>query len=1060
MRVLIANRGEIAVRVARSAEELGWEVQCVHARDEIPLVPGSAVLPGSGVAAYLDVGGIVGTARATGCAAVHPGYGFLSESPDLARACTEAGLVFIGPSPEILTLFGDKGAARNHAVALGIPVMASTPAPAAIEDVTDLFSSHPAGIMIKATSGGGGRGMRRVFRADHLAEAYESCRSEALRSFGADSVYAERLMTDAKHIEIQVLGDGTGAVSTLADRECSVQRRHQKVLEFAPSPSLTDAERAILKEHARRLVEPLGYLGLATVEFLVSAAGLGSPNGSGLDLAFIEVNPRVQVEHTVTEEVCGVDLVAAQLQVAAGRTLRELGLADDRQAKPGVYAIQSRVNAERVHAGVAVATTGTVGELTWPTSARVDTHLREGTVVDGTFDSLLAKVVTRTTGSWRDACADARRALGELTVNGIETNVPLLRRLLADPQVVSAAVTTDHLDALLAREAEAEAPAADDSRLVSPLPGTVVAISAEPGEVIGTRRAVITLEAMKMEIPVRPTAPSLLTELKVKVGDQVAPGDVLALLSPAPDHNEGDDAEEGIDLDHVRPDLAELHARKRLTLDEARPEAVARRHARGHLTAREWFDLLLDEGTFVEYGSFPVAAQRSRRSLDDLIANTPGDGIITGVGRIAGQDVGVLAYDYTVLAGTQGYFNHKKTDRLLGIAKDRGIPVVFFAEGGGGRPGDTDTEPVFAAGLYIETFAVMGSLSGSVPSVGILTGRCFAGNAALLGSCDVIIATADANVGMAGPAMIEGGGLGSYRPEDIGPMSVQAPNGVVDVLVDTDAEAIEAAQRYLSYFTGVTTEWTAGDQRRLRHVVGENRKEVYDQRQLIAVLADEGSVLELRRDFGAGVITALIRVEGRPMGLVANDPARLGGAIDADAADKMARFLQLCDAHGLPVVSLCDTPGFMVGPESEKAATVRHFGRLFVLGAHLRVPMITVVVRKGYGLGAQAMAGGSFARTAATVAWPTGEIGGMGLEGAVRLGFAKELDSISDPDARERRYNELLDAHYETGKAISAAMKYEFDEVIDPIDTRRWIVSTLGSWTPGTTPDGRYIDTW
>ncbi|OUZ08659.1 carbamoyl-phosphate synthase large subunit [Aeromicrobium sp. PE09-221] len=1060
MRVLIANRGEIAARIGRALDELGWAAQPVHARGEAPQTPGSAELPGHGITAYLDVEGIIDTAIATGCDALHPGYGFLSESPELARACESAGLIFVGPSPSILSLFGDKGTARDHAVSLGLPVMAATGASATLEDVTELFSTYRDGIMIKATSGGGGRGMREVYRAEDLAEAYESCRSEARRAFGGDTVYAERLMTDAKHIEIQVLGDGTGAVSILGERECSVQRRHQKILEFAPSPSLNDAERALLSDHARRLIAPLGYRGLATVEFLVSTASLGSADGSGLDLAFIEVNPRVQVEHTVTEEVVGVDLVAAQLRVATGTTLVELGLAEDRLPAAGVFAIQSRVNAERIHAGASVATTGTVTELAWPEGIRVDTYLREGTVVDGTFDSLLAKVITRTEGSWREACADALTAVDHLTIRGIETNTPLLRRLLTDPQVLAGSVTTAHLDAWLAREAEAQAPAGGDTHLISPLPGTVVAIGAAPGDVIGTRTAAITLEAMKMEHPVRPTTPSVLTELLVKVGDQVAPGEVLAILSPAHEHVENDDTGAGVDLDYVRPDLAELQERKRLTLDDARPEAVAKRHAHGHLMAREWIDQLLDGDSFVEYGSFPVAAQRSRRSLDDLVVNTPADGILTGLGRVNGQQIGVLAYDYTVLAGTQGYFNHKKTDRLLGIAKDKRIPVVFFAEGGGGRPGDTDTELTLAAGLNVQTFAMMGSLSGVVPSVGILTGRCFAGNAALLGSCDVIIATADANVGMAGPAMIEGGGLGNYRPEDIGPMSVQAPNGVVDVLVEDDAEAIETAQRYLSYFSGETAEWTATDQRRLRHVVGENRKQVYDQRELISILADDDSVLELRRDFGIGAITALVRVEGRPMGLVANNPVHLGGAIDADAADKMARFLQLCDAHGLPVVSLCDTPGFMVGPDSEETATVRHFGRLFVIGAHLRVPMITVILRKAYGLGAQAMAAGSFARTAATIAWPTGEIGGMGLEGAVRLGFAKELDGIADPEAKERRYNELLDAHYETGKAINGAMKHEFDEVIDPLDTRRWITAVIGDWVPGTIPGGRYVDTW
>lgn len=1062
MKVLIANRGEIAQRIHEAARALDWDVQRVHASDEASPDAASVPLHTAGVAAYLDIEALIAAAVSTDCTHAHPGYGFLSESAEFARACHDAGLVFVGPSAEILDLFGDKGTARDHAQAHGVPVMTATGTNATVDEVTALLGEHPAGIMIKAVAGGGGRGMRQVFRSEDLAAHYDSCRSEAKRAFGVDTVYAERLMTEAKHIEIQVLGDGTGAIATFGERECSVQRRHQKILEFAPSPSLNDAEREILAQFARELIGPLNYLGLATVEFLVSAPSLGSEDGNALDVAFIEVNPRVQVEHTITEEVTGIDLVQAQLQVAAQHTLHGLGFDNVHTPTAGVFAIQSRVNAERIHAGVAVATTGTILGLRWPQDIRVDTYIQEGSRVDGTFDSLLAKVITRTEGTWREACTDAIAALTELRIDGVETNVDLLRTLLADPQVTAGTVTTDHLDTLLATQAASQIADRDDdpSHLVSPFAGTVVGVHIGVGDSIGTRTAAITLESMKMEHPIRAAVPSHVTELLVSLGDQVSPADVLAVLEPNHNHIEDEDASDVVDLDHIRADLAEVLERKRITGDAARPAAMAKRHARGHLMAREWIDILVDEDSFVEYGSFPVAAQRSRRSLDDLIANTPADGIITGVGQLAKREIAVLAYDYTVLAGTQGYFNHRKTDRMLQVAMDRKLPVVFFAEGGGGRPGDTDTQHLLAAGLNVSTFAMLGSLSGVVPTVGILTGRCFAGNAALLGSCDVIIATSDSNVGMAGPAMIEGGGLGSYRPEDIGPMSVQSPNGVVDILVDTDAEAIAAAQRYVSYFNDSTHDWSAADQRQLRHVIGENRKQVYDQRELISILADDDSVLELRKEFGVGAITALIRVEGRPMGLIANDPTHLGGAIDADAADKMARFLQLCDAHGLPVVSLCDTPGFMVGPESEQTATVRHFGRLFVIGAHLRIPMITIVVRKGYGLGAQAMAAGSFARPIATIAWPTGEIGGMGLEGAVRLGYSKELEAIEDPDRREQRYQELLDQHYETGKAINAAMKHEFDEVIDPVDSRRWIMATLGQWTTGVQAGGRYIDTW
>lgn len=706
-----------------------------------------------------------------------------------------------------------------------------------------------------------------------------------------------------------------------------------------------------------------------------------------------------------------------------------------------------------------MASTGQLRAFTAPDGVRTDTHAHAGLTVDGTFDSLLAKVITTTEGDLASAAMTAAQALDELVVDGVDTNVAMLRTILTDPEFVSGEATTGFVDARTWDVAESTETGAADA-LTARFTGTVVAIHVEPGDVVGPRTAVLTLEAMKMEHPVTAGRACRIDALHVAVGDTVAVGHVLATVAETDEAHVEDALAAEMDLDHIRPDLAELHERRHLLTDEARPEAVAKRHARGHLTAREYVDALVDKGSFMEYGSLPVAAQRSRRSLDDLIANTPADGIVTGLASIDESDVAVLAYDYTVLAGTQGYFNHKKTDRLLHVAKQRRLPVVFFTEGGGGRPGDTDTQDILAAGLNVTTFSMMGSLSGVVPTVGVLTGRCFAGNAALLGCCDVIIGTADSNLGMAGPAMIEGGGLGQYSPEDIGPMSVQGPNGVVDIVVEDDAAAVEAAQRYLSYFREPRAGWTAADQRRLRHVIGENRKQVYDIREVIETLADAGSVLELREQFGIGAVTALVRIEGRPMGLVANNPAHLGGAIDADAADKMARFLQLCDAHGLPVVSLCDTPGFMVGPEAEQTATVRHFSRLFVIAAHLSVPMITVILRKGYGLGAQAMAAGGFAQTLATVAWPTGEIGGMGLEGAVRLGYAKELAAIEDEEARQTRYQELLDAHYDTGKAINGAMKHEFDEVIDPVETRQWIMATVGSTPVDRTRARSYIDTW
>jgi acetyl-CoA carboxylase carboxyltransferase component len=350
-----------------------------------------------------------------------------------------------------------------------------------------------------------------------------------------------------------------------------------------------------------------------------------------------------------------------------------------------------------------------------------------------------------------------------------------------------------------------------------------------------------------------------------------------------------------------------------------------------------------------------------------------------------------------------------------------------------------------------------------VPLVGINSGRCFAGNAALLGCCDVVIATEDSNIGMGGPAMIEGGGLGVFRPEEVGPIADQVANGVVDIAVADEAEAVATARKYLAYFQGATADWKCADQRELRSAIPENRLRVYDVRTVVETLADTDSVLELRPHFGHGMVTALARIEGRPMGIIANNPTHLAGAIDREGADKAARFMQLCDAFDLPILFLCDTPGIMVGPDSERTALVRHASRMFVVGASLSVPIFTIVLRKGYGLGAQAMAGGSFRAPFFCVSWPTGEFGGMGLEGAVKLGFRKELEAKSDSAERRALYDEMVARMYEHGKAVNMASHFEIDDVIDPMDSRDRLVRALRSIPPPEPRTGKKrpcIDTW
>ena len=510
--------------------------------------------------------------------------------------------------------------------------------------------------------------------------------------------------------------------------------------------------------------------------------------------------------------------------------------------------------------------------------------------------------------------------------------------------------------------------------------------------------------------------------------------------------------------DSVRPDLAELRGRLAGIEDAARPDAVARRRKTHQRTARENVADLIDPGSLSEYGALAVAAQRARMSLEELFAASPADGLIAGTATVAGARVMVLAYDYTVFAGTQGGMGHKKLDRMLALAAEARLPVILFAEGGGGRPNDTDMPLV--AGLDTPSFHAFAALGGLAPRIGIVSGRCFAGNAALLGLCDVVIAARDATIGMGGPAMIEGGGLGTFAPEEVGPIDLQTKSGVVDVRVDDEAAAVAVAKRYLGFFTHPVAEWACGDQTVLRSLVPTERRRAFKVRPILEALADTGSVLELRAEFGLAAVTVLARLEGRPVGIIANSSQHLGGALDADACDKLARFLQLCDVFGLPVISLCDTPGFMVGPKAEATGLVRHASRLFAIAARLRVPLFTIVLRRGYGLGAQAMAGGHFHAGALTLSWPSGEFGAMGLEGAVRLSLRKQLEALPDDTARDALVAQHVAVAYERGKAISMATYLEIDGVIDPADTRAHLIRGLVAM-PVREPSGRpYLDTW
>jgi acetyl-CoA carboxylase carboxyltransferase component/biotin carboxyl carrier protein len=814
-----------------------------------------------------------------------------------------------------------------------------------------------------------------------------------------------------------------------------------------------------------------------------------------------------------------VDLVQTQIRLAEGASLKELGLDDP--PRPRGYAVQARVCLETMEVDGAVRPSGgtlTAYEAPSGPGVRTDGFGYAGYHTSTAFDSLLAKVIGHTPSSdVADALTRTSRALGEFRIEGVATNIGFLRNILGHPDLAAGRVHTRWVDehaatlaadsrtrgddaprdagfagarvdardplALFAHDARvkaAEAAGADPAReatvaapqgtvgLSAPIQGTIVSIDVAVGDEVVRGQQVAVVEAMKMEHVITADRSGLVRGVTMAVGDVVREGFPIVFVEEAEVTRGAAVAQQAIDPDFIRPDLKEAYERHALTLDENRPDVVAKRHARGHRMPRENIAGLVDPGTFKEYWPLIVARQHQRHDIEALRRDTPADGVVAGTGSINGHLFGndrsravVVHYDYTVLAGTQGHRNHYKQDRMFDLAGRFRLPVIVFGEGGGGRPGDDNIGPRVAFDTH--TFTTFSKLSALVPLVAVVNGRTFAGNTALVAACDVIIATEGSTLGMGGPAMIEGGGLGVYTPEEVAPMSVQVPNGVVDVLVKDETEAVEVAKKYLSYFQGPVAAWEAHDQRPLRHVVPENRVRLYDMREIVRTIADRDSVLELREKFGIGVITAFIRVEGKPMGVIANNPHHLAGAIDSDGADKGARFLQLCDAFDIPVLSLMDCPGIMVGPEVERTALVRHSLRMFNVGANLTTPLFGVIVRKAYGLGVQAMCGASALVGFFTVAWPTAEFYGMNIEGAVKLGYRKELAAIDDPDARRAEFDRRVAQAYDGAKAVNAAAGGGIDDVIDPADTRSWIAESLKRLPPVPPRTGKKypcIDPW
>ncbi|HZC47120.1 MAG TPA: biotin carboxylase N-terminal domain-containing protein, partial [Candidatus Acidoferrum sp.] len=677
--LLIANRGEIAIRVIRAAAEMGIRTVAVFPDGDatslhIRKADEARRLSGAGAAAYLDGEQIVALAKAAGCDSIHPGYGFLSENAEFARTCVSEGITFVGPRAEILELFGDKVQARALAERCGVPILRGTSEPTSLDEARSFFSSlgDGASIMIKAVAGGGGRGMRAVSRVEELAEAYKRCQSEARTSFGNGDVYVEQLMPRARHIEVQIIGDGSGNVSHLWERECSIQRRNQKIVEVAPSPGLAPAMRDRLTAAAVRMAKEVRYDNLGTFEFLVSADA--SANKDEVGFAFIEANPRLQVEHTVTEEVTGIDLVRLQIQLAAGSTLANLGMEQGDIPKPRGFAMQVRINMESMRAdGSARPAGGTITTFEAPSGpgVRTDSFAYAGYTTSPNFDSLLAKLIAHShSANFGDVVTKTYRALCEFRIEGVPTNIGFLQSLLRHPEFIANRIYTRFIEdniSTLVGGAESEhrklffdrsatAPGADavgagsrragaridtsdplavlhhgKSRsdaaspiaatatvvtprahdftapentvaIEAPMQGTIVSVDVSEGDRVHRGQQLFVMEAMKMEHVIAADKSGIVRRITVAKGDAIFEGHPLAFIEEA-DVETTQSAEAGeVNLDRVRPDLAEVVERHALGLDHARPEAVARRRKTRQRTTRENIDDLCDPGTFVEYG--------------------------------------------------------------------------------------------------------------------------------------------------------------------------------------------------------------------------------------------------------------------------------------------------------------------------------------------------------------------------------------------------------------------------------------------------------------------------
>ena len=1057
-KVLIANRGEIAIRIAKAAAGLNipsvsvsseQDSKALHSRVTSENVEiGQSI--SDPVQKYLSIEAIINAAKKHNCDCIHPGYGFLSENDEFVKRCEDNNIKFIGPTSTTIALFGSKVEARKLAINANVPVVpGSTTIFATGQDVQHFVANNNIGmtypVMLKASNGGGGRGMRIVDNADDIIPAFESCQKEALNAFGNGDMFVEQYVQRPRHIEIQILADSKGNTIHLFERDCSVQLRNQKVMEIAPAPNLSKQTRENMYADAVKLVKAAKYENAGTVEFLYS------PEKN--EYYFIECNPRIQVEHTVTEQVTGIDLVETQFLIAAGKSLETLGLMNSNIQANG-FAIQARV----------VATgEGTIKGYNQPSGIgiRVDGCGYLGLKPPPFYDPLFAKLVVfnnNNNKTFDQVVAKLKAALEEFHVSGLPTNLESLIKITDNSVFQNGEARTTFLtefpdimsnqssssknsiltlldeqsskfsDGGINDEDNANAKliafndkTPDDFAVVMEISGNVIKYHVAVGDGVKEGDRLISVVSMKMETVIRSPKEGVIVALQedFKEGVNINPGDEIAIIRlQSVGEGMAEEEDEGWS-DYMN----EIEKRREFALAGSGEEKIAAHHAKGRLTVRERINILLDQNSFHEIGRIAGGSEKDENGK--LISFTPGNFII-GTGFVDGRPIIACGEDFTMSGGSPNLAGLRKSIYTETLALELEQPLVRLHEGAGGSPAGADNRrkkgaksagptvygtPRFSTvAKCLQTIPVCTAAMGSV--AGLPASRFVASHFAVM--------VKSAYVLTAGATVVTRALGYETTKEELGGIQIHDTSGIVDNFAEDEEDAMRQIRTFLSYlpsnvhstppYTPYKTDVDMEEKRamELNTIIPRDRRQTYDMRQLISLIVDHGSFFEIGTvAFGGTQITGFARINGHVTGIYANDNRVLGGAMTADASDKVVRFMEVCQTFHVPIIALVDEPGFMIGIEAEKAGTIRRGTKAVLTSQTYPYPWCTLLCRKSYGVAAAA----HFAPSNYVLSWPSVETGTLPVESGIAVAYKRELANHPNPEQRRKE----LEAQFSKG---------------------------------------------